>query len=324
MLLGIRYQVRLDSQDDPFGKDLYYYEINENALPLGFAASEDILSLPALGINPFENQNAVLSSLLGKEQKAYIATPLPELAVQDMDAAYLEGGGLFMQRFYDDTPGMASFSVPKAGYEHAYFMFSNLNADRTPTERKMSPDENMLSLYSERDRYTNGARDEKCININKGVMEMDVEDDLFYILLMNRKYPSTETVVDHVYTYYQDDEVLNDAYNELSANGWNITSSDEMYINATVTVTAEHPILFMSIPYDTGWSCSADGKAVNIVPVIDSAFSAVALDPGTHIIRLNYFPSGLRWGEICFGIGLFLLIVLYIQDKKSKNLNNYL
>ena len=87
MLLGIRYQARLDSLDDPFNKDLYYYEINEHALPLGFAASEDILSLPALGVNSFENQNAVLSALSGKEQKAYIATPLPELAVQDMDAA---------------------------------------------------------------------------------------------------------------------------------------------------------------------------------------------------------------------------------------------
>ncbi len=67
MLLGIRYQARIDSQDDPFNKDLYYYEINEHALPLGFAASEEILSLPPLGIDPFENQNAVLSALSGKE-----------------------------------------------------------------------------------------------------------------------------------------------------------------------------------------------------------------------------------------------------------------
>lgn len=315
MLLGIRYQARLASRESAFGNDLFYYETNDHALPVGFMASEDLFGLSPLGINPFDNQNAILSAMLGHREQAYISAGEPLVGCQDMQAFFREDGSIIMQRDSDAAPGVASLSIPRKDYEHAYFMLSNLTEN--PTERRFEEDEGLLTIYSERDRRTDGVRGPDCLNPGKGLIEMDVEDDLFYILLTNEKYPETKTVFNHVYCYYQDDTVLEQSYGELSANGWRINASSSVKIDATVTATADKPLLFLSIPYDSGWECLVDGKETAIEAVIDGAFMAIGLTPGEHQISLNYRVPGLTAGTILFVVGVMGLVGIAFLEKKE-------
>ncbi len=72
----------------------------------------------------------------------------------------------------------------------------------------------------------------------------------------------------------------------------------------------------MSIPYDTGWKCTADGTELEIIPVIDSTFSAAVLTPGTHEIKLTYKVPGLGAGSLCFIAGLICLVIFILLDRK--------
>ena len=316
MLLGIRYQARLNSLHNVFDNDISYYNINKHALPIGFAASKDIINLPALDINPFENQNNILSALLGTRKNAYIASPTPEPAYQDMYLKLENDGSLLMQRTSDSTPGMASLSIPKKEYSSAYLMLSNVKDNKTPSERRQTPDEALLSLFSEKDQFSDGVRGPECLNPTKGIIEMDVEDDLFYVLLMDEQFPETITRINHIYTYYQDDELLDSAFEKLSSNGWIINSSDSLHIDATIDIPEDRPILFISIPYDMGWSCSVDGQDKEIQKVIDDTFMAIPLSPGSHNVKLTYTVPGLKTGLLLFALGMISFIILIITDYK--------
>lgn len=77
--------------------------------------------------------------------------------------------------------------------------------------------------------------------------------------------------------------------------------------------------LFFSIPYDTGWSATVDGK-ITPIEIVDFGLSAVFLEKGEHTIELNYNIPYFNTGILisCISIALFLLLVLWLEYKKRK------
>lgn len=47
--------------------------------------------------------------------------------------------------------------------------------------------------------------------------------------------------------------------------------------------------LFLTIPYDEGWTVTVDGKEAITRPVW-KAFTGVELKAGTHTVELRYYP----------------------------------
>jgi len=319
MLLGIRYRFRLDEYEKPYNNDLYYGELYENALSIGFASSADLIKLPKMSTDPFVNQNNILSSLMGQDCAAYIPAPVPVLQSIGMNITLLSDGCIQMQRNPGYDLGWTEFTIPNSGYSHAYFLLSSLVEDKTLTERRLQEDELMLSLFSERDRLTNGAREDNIAALGKGIIEMDItESGQFSMLLLDQQALDTVTTFPNLYIYYQDDAILKTCSDSLSVNSWKILDSDSLNIHASVTVTEERPLLFMSIPYDPAWECIADGETIDILPVIDNTFCAVPLSPGTHDIHLHYNIPGLTEGIICLIMGCILFCILCFFFSKDK------
>lgn len=83
-------------------------------------------------------------------------------------------------------------------------------------------------------------------------------------------------------------------------------------------------LLFFSIPYDTGWTATVDGKSTP-VQIVDFGLSAVWLDKGEHAVELNYIVPYLSTG-VLFSVGslvIFIGLILWFEYKKRKmNLNN--
>ena len=48
--------------------------------------------------------------------------------------------------------------------------------------------------------------------------------------------------------------------------------------------------LFLTIPYDEGWTVMVDGKEAITRPVW-KAFTGVELTAGTHTVELRYYPQ---------------------------------
>ena len=83
--------------------------------------------------------------------------------------------------------------------------------------------------------------------------------------------------------------------------------------------TEKDGLLFLSIPYSTGWKAYVDGEETNIYQA-DVAFMALNVKAGTHQIELKYMTPFLKEG-IALSIGgvfVTLLTVLYFVKKRKR------
>jgi len=83
------------------------------------------------------------------------------------------------------------------------------------------------------------------------------------------------------------------------------------------TVSSDKPgILFMSIPYSSGWSAEVDGEPVRVLR-INTGFSGVAVGPGEHRVTMRYFTPGLKLGLLLGGLGLLVVLGMLVWSRPA-------
>ncbi|MDR1605706.1 MAG: YfhO family protein [Streptococcaceae bacterium] len=75
-------------------------------------------------------------------------------------------------------------------------------------------------------------------------------------------------------------------------------------LQATVTARTKGD-LFLTIPYDKGWSAKVDGQPVAIKQA-QTGFMTIPLKKGSHTVQLTFLPQGLKAGSLCLLIALLL------------------
>ena len=78
-------------------------------------------------------------------------------------------------------------------------------------------------------------------------------------------------------------------------------------------------ILFLSIPYDKGWSAKVDGKRANIEKV-DAGLMGILLEKGNHKVELTFEPPYVKEGTYLslFSLLLFGLGIAFFNLQKRK------
>ena len=84
-------------------------------------------------------------------------------------------------------------------------------------------------------------------------------------------------------------------------------------LEATVSAKSNGD-LFLTIPYDKGWSAKVDGKPVKVKQA-QTGFMTVPVTRGTHTVKLSFVPQGLKQGSLCF---VLALITFISYDRYSK------
>lgn len=90
--------------------------------------------------------------------------------------------------------------------------------------------------------------------------------------------------------------------------------------NDTVSGAVEctgNEMLFLSIPYSTGWSAEVDGEKTSIVKA-NGMYMAIPLTPGKHHIQLKYSTPWLRVGiltSLMTFIGVLIYQIVRIKNK---------
>jgi len=87
-----------------------------------------------------------------------------------------------------------------------------------------------------------------------------------------------------------------------------IITTDSNKVSGRVS-SAHSGLLFLSIPYSSGWTATVDGVPTQIVRT-NTAFSGIQLDAGTHKVELRYFTPGLRLGLVIAAAAAMVLGVL--------------
>ncbi len=110
-----------------------------------------------------------------------------------------------------------------------------------------------------------------------------------------------------LYIAKQNDAAFEKGYQQLMQNAFSEDSRSDTEITGHVTAEGKR-LLYLNIPYDSGWTAYVDGKKAETCRVMD-AMLGIPLESGKHEIRLRFLPRGLIAGCI-ISTGSFLTAVL--------------
>lgn len=113
--------------------------------------------------------------------------------------------------------------------------------------------------------------------------------------------------------YRFDEQAMISLYDKLSKNPLHLTSWMDTKISGTVNAE-KGGVLFLSVPYDQGWTLTVDGEPCDYEKIFD-AFTGIKLSAGEHEIAMTYFPAGLKPGLIISASAVLILILLYFGEK---------
>jgi len=111
-----------------------------------------------------------------------------------------------------------------------------------------------------------------------------------------------------------DDNALKDAMDVLKDGGLRINEHSDTSISGTLYSNGDGPV-FTTIPYDSNWKVYVDGERVETYKMVDTMLGFDVTD-GKHTIELEYVHTPFLIGTIISIIGIDLLIVLWILEKK--------
>lgn len=144
--------------------------------------------------------------------------------------------------------------------------------------------------------------------------------------------------------YYLDEEAFAEDINKLKEHQWEIdmSKSNDRYLVGDVDAQ-EGQILMTTIPYEPGWKIEVDGKTIdnliyeetildeNNEPVskilknkqgslgqvlVLGTMIGVRLPAGHHTVSMKYTPPGFNLGVFTLILGIIILVMFYMYDKK--------
>ncbi len=84
-------------------------------------------------------------------------------------------------------------------------------------------------------------------------------------------------------------------------------TTDTYGFTAKTAMLKDNTLVFFSVPYTEGFSCTVDGVETSIVSA-DYGLMAIPVSGGCHEIRVTYTPEGLAAGRVLSLIGIIILV----------------
>ncbi|MDE6425980.1 MAG: YfhO family protein [Ruminococcus sp.] len=280
--------------------DSVYSYKNKYPLSLGYMMNEDILSLEDKnGVNPFEFQNTIMKLATGVENPCFTAQPV---ALVDYN----------------------NINVDKSGYGNYSFTKDNEHLAGSAIYSYDGVDGGYLYGYA-----TNGGCDKIKVTSDGTVIESEVSiEDYPVVFPMGNGQAGTTADIEisakkdnksgtyNLMVYALKQSAFEEAYNKLADEQLNITSFSDDKISGEIDVIQDG-ILFMSMPYEKGWTVYVDGEKTETMPVLHSMMGA-RVSAGHHTITLEYMPEGLVMGVIVSGVAVIIFGVVAFLDFRRR------
>ena len=315
-MLSLRY---LMSKEDTYDNPIYpfagevggvrYYE-NPYALPLGFFAERDVLSLSVKQPDVFKLQNEFLKRSAGSG--VVIRDVMRPVDIERKELKNTEitskSGNLYHYKVLNTAePGFLNFSikpVPGAGGDNP-----------SKTDVRQRP----LYLYIESRQldyvwYIKGNRSEGYdVKNYPFIIDMQYFGDAEEFIEISLKIENFASGSFEMYASYFDEDAFVEAYNILNSRPLVIDSFSDTKISGTVS-TDKPGVLFTTIPYDRGWTVRLDGAALppEWVETVGEGFIAVTVGAGTHSVEFSYMPEGFLIGLIASLFSAAMLCFIFI------------
>lgn len=282
----------------------YMYQ-NKYYLPIGFMVSPDVLNMENKeAVNPFEYQNEIMRVSSGSTENCFVAQPVKYAEYTNMDVSK-SGYGNYSFRVSDTTKvANTVYTFAHKNGQHLYGYASTTGSacnyvtvlcGSTSVESG-----DLISKYPLLFPMGNGA---------------DGDDTTIEIKAADGRQSGNFKLM----VYALDDKIFNEQYERLADEKLELTSFGDKEIKGTVKAL-EDGVLYLSIPYEKGWTAYIDGKKADTFRVF-GAMTGVKVSAGEHDVRLEYVPEGLVPGVIvscCAAAATGALIWFEFRRKKKK------
>ncbi len=290
---------------------------NPDALSIGYMVSADLRRIDHLGNdNPFNSQNVLLSTMLGKTQFD--------------EAGQIAGVSEYYTRIDTGEPVLGAVTVSEYNKQACYTKMDS--GDPTVDYRFTVTDTKEIYCFLK-------TENEQRVNLWLGTWDEELGDYEFegfgtyfdtknYCILSLGSYePGTQvalrltvandqnaTIIKNPFFYYFDEAKFKEDIAQLKDGQLELTKASDTCLKGTVTAQ-ENELLFTSIPYEEGWTVKVDGKKVEPVELLN-AMMGVELTPGEHTISFTYTAPGFIPGMILVVLGIGCIVLLYRYDRK--------
>ncbi len=300
-LLGVKYvvldfkmtghtQLKLIDSVTVGNQSRYIYE-NTDALPLGYFASNKIAEYAGIDYAPFDSQEALYAAIIGDVADIY--TPL-DFTVDNMSSSIYGSG--FMKDSAVDSEVFTATVTERA----QYFAFVDCRAATDISVETFDADGEMANSWS-------------VTNYEPYIIDLGT-------LAENQTVKVTITadgaVSGNIYVERINPEEYAQVLARVQAGNLVVTDSSETMIRGEF-IAREDGALFLTIPYDRGWTATVDGAPAETFAVDkdvlsdDGAMLAVKVPAGAHTVELRFRARGLGIGFIISCASLLAIVLLW-------------
>ena len=297
-LLGIKYLVSAGGTSKPyiqvFSENNYTVYENPYALPLLFTASEDLLDSEVdKEKSGFELQNQIFSALAGKRTDIFRPADAKGPFTNGLTAEQQSGDICYVSE--EEGTGSLKWGITSDGPDVLYAFFPAENTHPVTT-------------------YINGnAFGQYFDNFSYHILRLGTFEDGKELTF--EMVPMEDRVcINDSQFFHEDIQLLEQTVSALKQDPTELKKVTSSHLEGSFNAS-DGKLLFLTIPYSSGWTIKIDGEKVPVYQVLDT-FMAVDAPEGPHTLELQYIPVGLIPGII---ISLFAAAVaLFIGKRHSE------
>ena len=307
-LLGVKYVMANNYLGDLYTEvaEGYGKVINEYkySLPIGYVVNSGFMDKNIdFTSNMFVNNNLFLNSMLGNEintanYKEYLEPADSDYTISLRNAQIVADGEskLAVEKINDKETGVLTFNIMNAKNQELYM---DLN-DGIQRAVYLYVNGKKISTYG--GSWNNGIMSLGYFKAGENVtVQLELVDNDF--------------IISHIQFYGLNVSTFAKSIDTLKNNSIKDLEVTNTQITGTVTAQGNNNILFLSIPYDSGWSAYINGKKVKILSKYN--FMEIKLNQGTQNIKLVFIPDGIYKGAGLTIIGVCILMLIIISERKK-------
>ena len=257
--------------------------------------------------DPFDNQEALLSSMTGVEldQSLYVPAVVDEVesdgsrpAKREFTVTVTQGGPTYLS-----FPSF--FAVTKWGNAA---LSSTVQVNGQAVEQIGSGFNNNVLYLGEYDEGT------------KLDVTLELKDPNAVISVFGdepvRDYLWSQSASDVIKVETLDVALFESSLDSLDTAGLSALSVHDGHVSCDFDASSDECVMFR-VPYDSGWTATVDGSKVDVIPCY-SALTGVELSAGRHHVELSYETPGLWAGVVASACSVlaFALLELEIWERR--------
>lgn len=303
-MFNLKYLLSKNMINDPdlytikFASGQYYVYENNYTLPVAFAVDDGIGDWDILSSDPFDIQNGFVRKATGDPS----LNPLTQLEVISA-----EGSNCSLSNT-SNSMGTQSFTVNDSAQTATITFYLKTAPNQHAYLYVKSGEISSVSIKSSQTEDTKEISEAYVIDMGYYAASETIEVSL------STKGSQSGSMV--FYAYGTNAGEMKKVYDRLSPGGLNVTHFAETELSGDITVQKDG-VLYTSIPYDEGWSCTVDGQSAKLVSVGD-ALCGFKISAGQHHVELKYTARGLQLGLIISCASLLLLVLFVLLGKRTK------